>query len=274
MTPRRTLIDAPRYTPLKEEIGIVPTSVLDPWVSSELRRRDDTLRKVVGSIGLATVSGRYASGAEARGIASPVVAEILLKLYGVPNGSVLDPFSGSGAWALAATINGFAYHGIEIRPDVATASREMVERATGVAPNIRHGDATNSACYPSGAFDVVLTCPPYGPLEIYSDDPHDLSTLPHEEFLMSIHAVLLHTITRVYEGSFAVWVIGNWLDGDEYVDFKGELIRLAIASGWKFYDDVVLVGKLGTAGLRVGNSWRNKRLVRRHEYAVVLMAPG
>lgn len=272
----------PRYTPLKEDLGFVPYSVIDPWVSADLRRRDTTLRELVGD------TGELRDGSLRRkaiwlmtntaSVFSPVVAEILLKLWGPePGGCVLDSFAGGGTRAIVSGLNGFRYHGIELRGSEAARVANVLSNLDLDGPTIMCGDACDPDSYPSEPSDMVLTCPPYFNLEKYGGGPRDLSSLPtYEDFLIAIHQVLLHTLTHVYAGSFAVWVVGNFLDTatDQYCDFRGDLIRLARASGWEIHDIAVLVGKLGTAGQRVANSWNRKRMVRRHEYAVVLRAPG
>jgi site-specific DNA-methyltransferase (adenine-specific) len=43
--------------------------------------------------------------------------EYLVKLVTPPNGTVLDPFTGSGSTGKAAILNGFSFIGIELTED-------------------------------------------------------------------------------------------------------------------------------------------------------------
>jgi hypothetical protein len=52
-----------------------------------------------------------------------------------------------------------------------------IEPSLGNKPTWVNGDSSNIDILAPGEYDMVFSCPPYGDLEVYSDDPEDLSTI-------------------------------------------------------------------------------------------------
>lgn len=51
-------------------------------------------------------------------------------------------------------------------------------------PNWVHSDSKYiDKVFGEHEFDFLLTCPPYADLEVYSDDPDDLSNMDYEDFI-------------------------------------------------------------------------------------------
>jgi hypothetical protein len=44
--------------------------------------------------------------------------------------------------------------------------------------------------------DFVFSCPPYADLEVYSDDPNDLSTLGYEDFKPAYFDIIAKACAR------------------------------------------------------------------------------
>jgi len=55
--------------------------------------------------------------------------EYLVKLVTPPNGTVLDPFTGSGSTGKAAILNGFDFIGIEMTEDYLPIIKARLEHA-------------------------------------------------------------------------------------------------------------------------------------------------
>jgi len=276
----------PRYLPFREELGFVPYSILDPWGSAEARVRDVELRALIGDHGQ---SRRGVLGSAARSLMtneasvfSPVFTEALLSIYGPrPPAAVLDPFAGGGTRAAVCALMGHRYVGIELRRgEVDRVRRALVALGPTVGEaKLLVGDSSDingvavqeAAAW--GCFDFLLTCPPYWKLERYGGGPDDLSEVSYREYMGGLERVLAWTFESLSPGALAVWVVGNLLDGDEYVDIRADLSVAARGVGWVLHDLPVMRQKIGTAGQRVANSAKSKRLVRIHEYAVVLRRP-
>ena len=61
--------------------------------------------------------------------------------------------------------------------------------------------------------DFVFSCPPYADLEVYSDDPRDLSTLDYPEFLKAYREIIADTISLLKPNRFACFVVGDLRNG-------------------------------------------------------------
>ena len=55
--------------------------------------------------------------------------------------------------------------------------------------------------------DMIFSCPPYADLEVYSDDPRDLSNMEYEEFLNAYKTIIQKSCSLLKENRFAVFVI-------------------------------------------------------------------
>jgi hypothetical protein len=75
---------------------------------------------------------------------------------------------------------------VELRPEQIADNRAQAEALFGGAldfgrevepPRWLEGDATRMHEHDLPFADLVFTCPPYADLEVYSDDPRDLSTM-------------------------------------------------------------------------------------------------
>lgn len=56
---------------------------------------------------------------------------------------------------------------------------------------------------------MIFSCPPYADLEVYSDDPRDLSNMNKEEFLNAYKTIIQKSSSLLKENRFAVFVIGE-----------------------------------------------------------------
>jgi hypothetical protein len=265
----------------KDRLGFVPYSVLDYVSVPDLRKREAELKRWVADRGQArkgalvtksNIWGSYTS------IFSPMLADTILHLWGPGDGaSVLDPFGGGGTRAFMACRAGLRYEGIELRP---AEIRRVERRATelGLSPILHRGDAGKIlfSMVPE-SFDFCYTCPPYYNLERYHGGRADLSMAgDYGTFCGRLRRVLVGTFRALRPGSRAVWVVGNFRTGqgaNRMRDFRGDLIRLAEGAGFELDELAVVRRPLGSAPRRVGMSLRRRRLVRIHEYAVVLIKP-
>ena len=121
-------------------------------------------------------------------IFDPVLCEIAYRWFCPPGGAVLDPFAGGSVRGIVASKLGRPYIGIDLRAEQIDANRAQAEHICGdPMPEWVCGDSREviPALAESGIapqFDFVFSCPPYADLEVYSDDPRDLSTLDYDEF--------------------------------------------------------------------------------------------
>ena len=113
-------------------------------------------------------------------IFDPVVCEIAYRWFCPPGGAVLDPFAGGSVRGVVASKLGRPYTGIDLRAEQIDANRAQAAQICGEPmPRWVCGDSREviPALAQNGIapqFDFIYSCPPYGDLEVYSDDPRDL----------------------------------------------------------------------------------------------------
>lgn len=119
--------------------------------------------------------------------------------------------------------------------------------------------------------DMILSCPPYGDLERYSDDPADLSTMTWEGFCAGHAEVIAAAVERLRPDSFAVWVVGNFRDAEgHYRDLVGETVRAFNAAGCAYYNEAVLLTPVGTAAMRATRPFlASRKLAKTHQNVLV-----
>ena len=210
-------------------------------------------------------------------IFDPVLAECVYRWWTPDGGSVLDPFAGGSVRGLVAAYLGLDYTGIELRPEQDTANVSQAQRLQ-VAPLWVEGDALDlpSLLAPDYQCDMVFSCPPYYNLEVYSDDPRDLSTLPtYEEFLTLYRQIIVNSVARLRDDRFACYVVSDVRDkGGMYYGLHSDTIRAFMDAGLRLYNDAVLINSYGTLPLRVGLQFAAGRKLGRSHQNVVVFAKG
>lgn len=115
--------------------------------------------------------------------------------------------------------------------------------------------------------DLMLTCPPYFDLEVYSDDPADLSRAgDYAGFLVDYEACLAAAADRMAPDAFAAIVTGPIRDKRGFVlDLPADTSRIMERLGWRLYQDAVLITSVFSAAVRAGQFGKLRKLVRVHQ---------
>jgi hypothetical protein len=117
-------------------------------------------------------------------IFDPVLCELVYRWFCPPGGVVLDPFAGGSVRGIVASKLGRRYIGIDLRPEqIAANVAQRARICDDPQPQWITGDSRHLLTLVPDEADLVFSCPPYGDLEVYSDDPADLSTLDYPAFL-------------------------------------------------------------------------------------------
>jgi len=210
----------------------------------------------------------------------PVLAELLVRWFSAPGAAVLDPFAGGAERGLVAATLGRTYTGIEIRPDQVDANREQAAGlgiSDAVATWVKGEAAKVLRTWEAGPrYDLVLGCPPYYDLEIYSEIDGDLSAAPsYEDFLSGYTDVVAQTCARLRDDRFAAWVVGDIRDARGMLrGFVGDTIAAFRAAGLELYNEGVLVTLAGTLPLRAGQYMRTSRKLGRNHQSVLVFCKG
>lgn len=220
--------------------------------------------------------GSRAPNHEASGtsIFDPTLTELLYTWFCPPGGIIVDPFAGGSVRGIVASVLGFKYWGCELRAEQVDANKAQLTDATRgkYRPIWKQGDSFDRLPKSPPA-NFLMSCPPYGNLEQYSDDPADLSAMEYPEFIVRYAEIIDRSVARLQPDSFAAFVVSNFRcrKTGRMHDFVGDTIRAFESAGAAFYNDIVLVNAVGTAAMRAkGNFDRGARkVVKVHQNVVV-----
>lgn len=223
------------------------------------------------------MAGEIAPNATAgTSIFDPVLCEVVYRWFCHRGGVVLDPFAGGSVRGIVAALCGREYVGIELRAEQIKANEEQARRICGdVVPAWVEGDARNAAQIAHGEYDLVFSCPPYYDLEVYSDDPRDLSSMPDGEFDAAYRDVVAACVAMLRDNRFACFVVGNVRrPNGTYRDLVGLTVDAFESAGAALYNEAVLVTALGSLPVRTGRQFAASRKFGRAHQNVLTFVKG
>ncbi len=217
-----------------------------------------------------------AATASGTSIFDPVLCEIAYRWFCPQGGTVLDPFAGGSVRGIVASQLGRAYVGIELRAEQVAANEAQAALGAGPVPRWITGDSRDIATLARGVdADLIFSCPPYWNLEVYSDDPADLSTLSKDAFFDAYARIIAGAVSRLRDDRFAVWVIGDVRDaGGFFVNLPGKTVEAFEAVGARFYNDAILVTAVGSLPIRAGRQFEASRKLGRTHQNVLVFCKG
>lgn len=220
-------------------------------------------------------------GSTGTSIFDPVLCEIAYRWFCPPSGAVLDPFSGGSVRGIVASKLGRAYTGIDLRAEQIEANRAQAEQICGdPIPKWVCGDSrevipvlAQNGIAPQ--FDFVFSCPPYADLEVYSDDPRDLSTLDYDEFRARYANIIAGACALLKSDRFACFVVGDVRDRQGfYRNFPGHTIEAFEAAGLRLYNEAILVTAVGSLPIRAGKQFAATRKLGKTHQQVHIFCKG
>jgi 16S rRNA G966 N2-methylase RsmD len=209
----------------------------------------------------------------------PFLAEIFYKWFCVPNGKILDPFSGGCTRGTVASISGFDYTGIDIRKEQIESNYNNFEIINKNNENKYSttnwicGNSINIDTLVNGKFDFVFSCPPYADLEVYSDIQGDISNMEYNEFIKAYKEIIKKACEKLNDNSFACFVIGEVRDKKGmYYHFVGDTIRAFLDAGLHYYNEAILIDTCGTLALTIGRQFEaGRKLGKQHQNILVFL---
>jgi hypothetical protein len=213
-------------------------------------------------------------------IFDPVLCELAYSWWCPPGGTILDPFAGGSVRGIVASMLGYQYTGVELSENqvLANMAQWVDMDAKGItrgakAPTWINGDSSNIRSLtrghvePGGA-DFLFSCPPYGNLEVYSDDPKDISSMSYEGFLESYRSIIKRSCSLLKNNRFACFVVGDFRDKDTgmlrgFIDDTNAAFKDA---GLRLYNDAVLITAVGSLAVRTSSFFsKYRKLGRTHQ---------
>jgi len=213
-------------------------------------------------------------------IFDPVICEIAYRWFSPVNGTILDPFAGGSVRGIVASKLDRDYHGVDLRLEQIEANREQASRLCDGSqiPNWICGDSKDlDTLLPDLEADLVFSCPPYADLEVYSDDPKDISTMEYEQFLDAYREIIRKAVAMLKPDRFACFVVGEVREKNRsgfYRNFVLDTIQAFEDAGANFYNEMVLVTPTGTLAMRTGRTFAASRKVGKNHQNVLVFVKG
>ena len=279
---------------LKEKFIMPPFSVLDArqgdwqkrkkaWlkiIDSGKGRKDDLLGDGLNELLSKATGYNTLTGTS---IFDPVLCEILINWFSPKGAKIIDPFAGGSVRGIVSQFLQRDYYGNDLSKEQIKANVEQfgqLENSTDFfgeklkMPKWSVGDSKNiDKIITESDFDMLLTCPPYADLEVYSDDPADISNMEYEDFLSVYEEIFEKSIQKLKENAFICVVVGEVRDNNGYYrNFIGDTINAVEKTGAKYYNEIVLVTMGGTLPLRAGRTFNaSRKVANSHQKALVFL---
>lgn len=268
-----------KQNPLHEAFVVPPFSVLDSragyWSDRKAKWKDviqDEGESRQGTLATSELMNAINDGVS---LLDPVLAELCCRWFSMPGGSVLDPFAGDTVFGYVAKASGLHFTGIELRAEQAALNQKRCDTITepeaGSAVYFNDTSENLPAHVPPESMDMLFSCPPYYDLEVYSDDPRDLSVQEtYEEFRALIGGILAKAVRCLKPNRFGVIVIGEIRDPKGvYRGFVPDIIRIMCDAGMHYYNELILVSPVGNAQLRAKRQMNTRKPVKLHQNVLV-----
>lgn len=222
-------------------------------------------------------------------IFDPVLCECAYQWWAPAGGQIIDPFAGGSVRGIVAWGRGYRYWGCDLRAAQISANEEQAESIymqerqkerplvkldRKIWPVWVAGDSLERVVDAPVA-DFLWSCPPYGNLEVYSDDPRDISGMSYEDFLRVYRQIICKSCDRLKDNRFAAFVVGNYRDkAGHLLDFVGETVRAFQSAGLHLYNEVILVTPAASAAMRAAKSIGPSRKCTRTHQNVLMFVKG
>lgn len=271
--------------PVNERFGFPPFSVLDAR-SGEWQDR----KRSWTSIGIKSEVGRDAASihcpttatnnapledANFTSIFDPTLCECIYRWFTGDDSLIVDPFAGGSVRGIVAGMLGRRYWGCDLRQEQIDANEVQADDiAPAKRPTWVCGDALQ-VLDQAPAADFIFSCPPYGNLEKYSDDPTDLSAMDDNAFDAAYRAIIAKAVARLRPDRFACFVVGDYRDRRGfYRNFVSLTIDAFQNAGAALYNEAILVTSVGSASMRVTKQFSSGRKFAKTHQNVLVFCKG
>ncbi|WP_342656886.1 DNA methyltransferase [Pantoea sp. RSPAM1] len=210
-------------------------------------------------------------------IFDPVICELAYRWFSPDSGVVIDPFAGGSVRGVVAAKLGRQYLGCDLRSEQVEVNRQQwgqIDTDGSVAPHWHCGDSRDIHQHFKGVqADFLFSCPPYADLEVYSDDPADISTLDYPEFVSAYRQIIKNTLSLLKNDRFACFVVGEVRDAKGiYRNFVSDTVSAFCDAGAAYYNEAILVTQAGSLPVRAGKMFSaSRKLGKTHQNVLVFV---
>lgn len=227
---------------------------------------DDTSRKILAAQPEAGIS-----------IFDPVLCELAYRWFTKKDSIILDPFSGGSVRGIVAAKLERNYIGIDLRKEQIDANKDQAKDICNeYVPTWHCGNSLNikNICSDVKA-DFIFSCPPYGDLEVYSDDPEDISTMGYDDFKKTYFEIIKNSCDLLKQDRFACFVVGDFRDKKgNYRNFVSHTIDAFLNAGLHLYNEAILVTAVGSLPIRAGRTFQASRKLGKTHQNVLIFVKG
>lgn len=201
-------------------------------------------------------------------IFSEALAYFLVNCFFDKNGSVLDPFAGGPARGLICSAHGLDYTGIDISFSQIKYNLDICKSAIDnffiqKIPEYICGDSMQKSENLTLSYDYLFTCPPYANLEVYSDNPLDLSNMDIEDFKKKYQKIIVNLTKKIKKRM--IFVVGNTKNCNLY----NLTCEAAEQGGFFLKQEVIRVSPTGPKAIGFKRLKNAKNVVKIHEYCLI-----
>jgi DNA modification methylase len=256
---------------VKDQFGFLPLSLIKPtkqskekWNEAYFDDGDIQIRKVSGGAIKELKMSEFHAG----------IAENIVRYWSLPGAKIVDPFAGRVTRAVVTNRLGREYHGYEITPNTYKRALAHFDKL-GISPNLYLSDGTKLFNTPDEFSDLILTCPPYYNIEKYESVDGQLSdSKTYGEFMEMIDVCAENCYRVARPGSFCVWVVADFRDGGNLIDFHGDTTQSFKKAGWLYHDIIIMENISPFATLTQYQAACKRYTPKTHEYILVFRKPG
>lgn len=210
-------------------------------------------------------------------IFDPALCEVLYHWFCPENGTILDPFAGGSVRGIVANYLGYKYTGIDIRQEQIDSNREQAMDILPIDKQPQWYVGDSNVLLDDNwqtKFDMVMSCPPYADLEVYSDLEGDISNKPYKQFLELYESIIAKSCRLLNKGGYACFVVGEVRDKNGfYIGFVPDTIKAFEKCGMKFYNEAILLNAIASASMRANGNMKSKKLVKVHQNVLIFIKP-
>jgi hypothetical protein len=236
---------------------------------------EETQRKLGGYMASGAVIDRAGGGQSGTSIFDPVLCELAYRWFSPSGGAIFDPFAGGSVRGIVAAYLDRHYTGVDLRAEqVAANEAQAAAIVKGIAPRWIVGDSRLADEIAKADYDFIFSCPPYFDLEVYSDDPADLSTLKdYKAFLDDYRGIIAKAVAMLKPDRFACFVVGDVRDKKGlYRNFVSDTVAAFQDAGAMLYNEAILVTSVGSLPIRVGRQFEaGRKLGKTHQNVLVFI---
>ena len=201
----------------------------------------------------------------------PALCELMYKWFSREGSQVVDPFSGGSVRGIVAQCLGRKYWGCDLRGEQVAENRKQQAEIFGGDGGAEWicGDSMDELDHAPCA-DFLFSCPPYGDLEKYSNNPGDLSAMDHHAFIFAYKRIVLKALRALKDDRFACFVVADFRGRDGfYRNFVSKTIEAFEESGARLYNEAILATREGSAPMRIGRQFVGRKMVKTHQNVLI-----